>query len=170
MSNHDEFLSAYHAVRRDVERFALFVERDRDRAADLVYGALYNAFISWDSIRTAQALKAYCISAALKAHRHDHRRQERFVRGAIDDLVLPSTCSPENSADAQLLRDAIACLPDIERIPLILAEIEGWPLAEIARELDLSLSAVKMRVKRGRDRLRQLLTDPAMPFSESNNE
>ncbi|RPI68141.1 MAG: RNA polymerase sigma factor [Ignavibacteriae bacterium] len=159
MSTHDPFLDAFHSVQRDVERFALFLERDRDRAKDLVCDAVYSALRVWKQIGTADALRAYCITAVLRAHRNGKRREERFVRGCLDDLVAPSNLSPEEATDVQLVRDAIAQLPDIERIALVLAEIEGWPLNDIATELGIGLSAVKMRIKRGRDRLRTVMQE-----------
>ena len=81
------------------------------------------------------------------------------MRDSLDEIVVLGHLSPEDATDVQLVRDAIAQLPDAERIPLILAELEGWPLADIAAELDLGLSAVKMRVKRGRDHLKTLLQE-----------
>jgi RNA polymerase sigma-70 factor (ECF subfamily) len=159
VNTHDHFVEAYRAIRTDVERFALFLERDRDRATDLVYDAIDNALRAWSRIGTAEALRAYCITAVLRAHRNGKRREERFVRGCLDDLVAPSHLSPEEATDVQLVRDAIAQLPDIERIALVLAEIEGWPLNDIATELGIGLSAVKMRIKRGRDRLRIVMQE-----------
>ena len=159
MSRNNEFIEAYRTIRRDVERFAMFLERDRDKAADHVQSALYAALRSWVRIATPQALKAYCITAILRAHRHSTRHDERFVRDSLDEIVVVGHISPEDATDVQLVRDAIAQLPDVERIPLVLAEIEGWPLADIAAELDLGLSAVKMRVKRGRDHLKALLQE-----------
>lgn len=159
MSRNNEFIEAYRTVRRDVERFAMFLERDRDKAADHVQSALYGALRAWSSIATPPALKAYCICAVLRAHRNSARYDERFVRDSLDEIVVLDHISPEDATDVQLVRDAIARLPDVERIALILAEIEGWPLADIAAELDLGLSAVKMRVKRGRDHLKALLQE-----------
>lgn len=42
------------------------------------------------------------------------------------------------------------------RVPLILRDADELSYAEIAEQLELSLSAVKMRIKRGRDEFRRL--------------
>ena len=42
------------------------------------------------------------------------------------------------------------------RVPLILRDADGLSYAEIAEKLDLSLSAVKMRIKRGREEFRRV--------------
>lgn len=48
-------------------------------------------------------------------------------------------------------------LPDIYRQVLLLTELKGWSNRAVAKELGISLSAVKSRVSRGRRKLQQLL-------------
>ena len=48
-------------------------------------------------------------------------------------------------------------LPEAYREPVRLAELEGLPLAKIALRMDLSLTAVKSRVRRGRQMLKSRL-------------
>ena len=52
---------------------------------------------------------------------------------------------------------AVAALPLAYRVPLVLHEIEGWPYADIARELALTEGTVKSRIHRGRQRLKRRL-------------
>jgi RNA polymerase sigma-70 factor (ECF subfamily) len=56
-----------------------------------------------------------------------------------------------------VLRPFIAACPAAYRETLILSELDGLPHAAIAQRLGLSVSAVKSRVQRGREHLRQLL-------------
>jgi RNA polymerase sigma-70 factor (ECF subfamily) len=55
-------------------------------------------------------------------------------------------------------RDAVAralrALPPKYRVPLVLYTTEGWTVAEVARALELSESAVKMRLCRARKMFR----------------
>ena len=44
------------------------------------------------------------------------------------------------------------------RIPLVLRDMDGMAYDEIAEELGIGLSAVKMRIKRGREEFRRLMT------------
>jgi len=169
VSNNDQFLEAYRAVRREVERFALFVERDRDNAADLLHDALVSALRAWSRIGEAPLLKSYLISSMLRMHRRGKKRTERFESAEMDSLIAPDALSPEDATDMRIVRDAIARLPDAERIPFVLAEIEGWPLAEIATELNIGLSAVKMRVKRSRDKLIAMLQEHPTVTEETSD-
>jgi RNA polymerase sigma-70 factor (ECF subfamily) len=45
------------------------------------------------------------------------------------------------------------------RIPLVLRDMDGMPYEEIAQQLGIGLSAVKMRIKRGREEFRELFAE-----------
>ncbi len=47
------------------------------------------------------------------------------------------------------------------RIPLVLRDMDGFSYEEIAEELGIGLSAVKMRIKRGREEFRRLFAEAA---------
>ncbi|WP_193610543.1 RNA polymerase sigma factor SigM [Nocardioides lijunqiniae] len=49
--------------------------------------------------------------------------------------------------------DALAELPDEQRAALVLVDMEGYPVAEVARMLDCAEGTVKSRCSRGRARL-----------------
>jgi len=48
-------------------------------------------------------------------------------------------------------------LSETLRIPLVMRDMDGMSYEEIAEEMDLGLSAVKMRIKRGREEFRRLM-------------
>ncbi len=57
------------------------------------------------------------------------------------------------------LADAVVCLPEKYKGPIHLYYYEGYSVAEIADILGLGKSAVKMRLKRGREMLRLEMED-----------
>jgi RNA polymerase sigma-70 factor (ECF subfamily) len=62
------------------------------------------------------------------------------------------------AAEAQReLAAALAALPLAFRVPVVLHEIEGWPLADVARWTGCREGTVKSRIHRGRRRLRERL-------------
>ena len=63
--------------------------------------------------------------------------------------------SLDDAAIRQRISTAIDDIPDTLRIPLILRDVDGFSYQEIADQLGLGLSAVKMRIKRGREEFRQ---------------
>jgi RNA polymerase sigma-70 factor (ECF subfamily) len=57
------------------------------------------------------------------------------------------------------LERALHGLPDAQRVPLVLFHFEDLAYEDIARTLGVSLAKVKTDIHRGRQKLRQLLTD-----------
>ena len=64
------------------------------------------------------------------------------------------TASAAVSKKDQLHLDHVAALPESQRTVLHLHYYEGYTLREIARLLGVTVPTVKMRLKRGRDALR----------------
>lgn len=67
--------------------------------------------------------------------------------------ALEADIPTENQGD-QGVWEAILALPEAYRGPIHLHYYEGYSVAEVADILKLSQSAVKMRLKRGRERLK----------------
>ena len=57
--------------------------------------------------------------------------------------------------DRELIDETLDALPDTLRVPLLLRDLDGLSYQEIADDLELSLSALKMRIKRGREEFRR---------------
>lgn len=93
------------------------------------------------------------------------RRQEGKLHISTDDPDAPP--SPEPSVEARAERDLLSqaersrvqqvvdALPGTLRVPLVLREYDGFSYQEIAEELGIGLSAVKMRIKRAREEFRR---------------
>lgn len=88
----------------------------------------------------------------------DYYRSRKLPEDIPEDLIAEEE---ENSALKQLspcLLPMIQALPDAYRQVLIRSEIEGKKYKELATELGISLSAVKSRVLRGREKLHKSIT------------
>ena len=87
-------------------------------------------------------------------------RTEKPKRNSANDLPTKSA-TPGESAEAteraEVVRKAIAGLPDELRLPLVLAEYEEKPQAEIASILNCTVKAVETRIYRARKQLRLAL-------------
>lgn len=60
----------------------------------------------------------------------------------------------EAEDDRELIDRALDGMTESLRVPLLLRDLDGLSYQEIAEQLELSLSAVKMRIKRGREDFR----------------
>ena len=101
-------------------------------------------------------LRRVALRLALQRLRSQRRRRE----------VTPEALEPigeraagEGLADRLAVERALALLPEGQRTVVVLRELEGWPHAEIAAFLDLSVGAVMTRHCRAMQRLRVLLED-----------
>lgn len=78
--------------------------------------------------------------------------------------------------EQQVVREVLDSLNETLRIPLILRDMDGFAYQDIADQLGISLSAVKMRIKRAREEFRRLYesrvqrTDPASGGSAEKAE
>ena len=74
---------------------------------------------------------------------------------------------PEQAAIAddrrRALLAALATLPAEQRAALVLVDMEGYPVAQVAVMLDCAEGTVKSRCARGRERLATLLRDRLAP-------
>lgn len=150
-------------------------------AEDLVQETFLQAFRKWDQFagRSNPVTWLYTIASRLCQRLHRRRAGEPKHMESVDEMlpfgeskmaVLPS--AGDDSLDEQLRREgqervgeAIASLPVTFRLPLVLKEIVGFSVAEVAGILGVKEATVKTRVHRARLRLRQAV-ETALPRKE----
>jgi len=82
--------------------------------------------------------------------------EQRKRQAAEDQAPPPERAAPPDTAMRSLVLELLDALDPGTRVPLLLRYVEGYSYPELAKELDLSESAVKMRVSRGTKKLREL--------------
>jgi len=60
------------------------------------------------------------------------------------------------------VKQALEALPDNFRLPVILADVEGFAYKEIAEMLDIPIGTVMSRLHRGRKQMQKALHDYAL--------
>ncbi|MDN5744690.1 MAG: RNA polymerase sigma factor SigM [Nocardioidaceae bacterium] len=85
----------------------------------------------------------------------DHQRRSRPHAAEVIDPAEASV----NGEQRQRVRDALAQLPLEQRAAVVLVDMEGYPVAEVALILECAVGTVKSRCSRGRARLAVLLAD-----------
>lgn len=152
-------------VRRHRERLwavALRTLGDPEDAADALQDALINAFRRAGSFRAESAVTTWLhrivVNACLDRVRHAAARPVM----ALSEEASPSSAVPDAGAQTVLRLDleaALATLPDEQRVPLVLVDVEGYAVAEVAELLAIPVGTVKSRCARARARLIPLLSD-----------
>lgn len=148
----------------DVHRFAFWLCRDPADADDLAAETFVRAWAQHRRLRT-ETLKGYLFAVARRLYVDRLQRDRR--RGGMPTEIPDPAPSPERRAASRLdlaaVRSAMAALPELDRAALVLRAEEGLPYAEIARVLDLSEGAARLRVHRARRRLLDLhLPEPGV--------
>lgn len=179
-----ELLAAH--VAGDPEAFGLLFARHRDRlwavalrttgdpevAADGLQDGMIAAFRRAGSFRGDAAVTTWLhrvvVNACLDRLRAQRVRRaeplpddvDEAGRGALVSAADDAEDPAEHGLRAERRRHvlaALAQLPDEQRAAIVLVDMEGYPVAEVARMLDCAEGTVKSRCSRGRARLAVLL-------------
>lgn len=178
----DDVLLAAH-VAGDSEAFAELTRRHRDRlwavalrtmgnredAADGLQDGLIAAFRRAESFRGDSAVTTWLhrvvVNACLDRLRAAKVRAADALPDDLDDhaargtLVASSASETDPATETvaherrQAVLSALRELPVEQRAALVLVDMEGYPIAEVAQMLDCAEGTVKSRCARGRARL-----------------
>ncbi|MGV9918774.1 RNA polymerase sigma factor SigM [Streptomyces cellulosae] len=157
-------------VRRHRDRLwavALRTLGDREEAADAVQDALVSAYRAAHTFRGHSAVTTWLHRITVNACLDRARKAASRKTAPVDDTErLEQLLEPHESASAPAERndlhrqliEAMGTLPPDQRAALVLVDMQGYPVAEAARILDVPTGTVKSRCARGRARLLPLLT------------
>ncbi|MFJ9176901.1 RNA polymerase sigma factor SigM [Streptomyces sp. NPDC102360] len=157
-------------VRRHRDRLwavALRTLGDREEAADAVQDALVSAYRAAHTFRGQSAVTTWLHRITVNACLDRARKMASRKTAPVDDADrLDQLLEPHESADAPVERsdlhrqliEALSVLPSDQRAALVLVDMQGYPVAEAARILDVPTGTVKSRCARGRAKLLPLLT------------
>jgi len=154
------FQALYEQAHEPFARFCLArVYGDMDYR-DLMNETLLVAWEKLDTLRSEAAFSSFLCGIAIRLlAKNKRKRKELKVEDQPQLVEHPSDHASDRNADVYLLYQALAKLPDAQRECLILFEINGFPIREIAALQQASESAVKKRLERGRQGLYQLLRE-----------
>ena len=145
----------------DVYRFSVWLTRDATRAEDLASETFIRAWGRRDRLRT-ETLKGYLFAIA----RNVFITQQRVLNKneSLSEEMLDGAPDPHRTASARMDLDrvgrALSRMPSTDRLALVLRSEHSLPYEEIARILEISAGAARVKVHRARRRLlAQSMTD-----------
>ena len=154
---------------------ALRMTRNAADAEDLVQETYLRGYRAYDRFEEGTNLKAWLhriqTNAFINNYRKKQRRPDETDLEDVEDLYLYRRLGGlegsrvGRSAEDELMdffsehevKDAVESLPDHYRLPVLLADVEGFSYKEIAEILDVPVGTVMSRLHRGRKRLQKEL-------------
>ncbi len=178
-------LSAFNDIverhQRAVYATCLRMLRDPQLAEDATQDAFVRAWSAIDSFRGG-IVRPWLLRIATNRTYDVLRSRARRPAQSLD--AQPFESEPEWSTQVQpaenpeqfstrgelsdLLQEALASLPEDQRLAIVLSDVQGYGYDEIAQVMDIAVGTVKSRISRGRGRLREFLQESpdAMELAE----
>jgi RNA polymerase sigma-70 factor (ECF subfamily) len=149
-----DFQYFYETFAKDVYRFSYWLCGDAVDAEDITSETFLRAWTHRATIRT-ETMKAYLLSIARNLYL-ERLRKHKLHAELSDGLPDPGSGPAQRSEDRddlEHIKSALQKLNEVDRAAFILRVEHELPYEEIARILELSLSAVKVKIHRVRLKL-----------------
>lgn len=147
-----------------LRRYARLLTGDATRADDLVQDTLERACAKWSLWQPGSVLRSWLLSLMHNLYMNqlrDWRHDDGLA--ALDDIPEPAHDPTALTSTRMDLQQALAELPGPMREVLLLVTVEEYTYAEVAQLLAVPIGTVMSRLHRARERLRELMVDPAAP-------
>ena len=154
---------------------AMRMTRNPADAEDVLQEALLKAYRGYHTFTAGTNLKAWLYriltNTYINRYRKESRRPSEVELGELEDLYLykrlgdSDTGGASRSAEEEALdrfvdgdiKAAVEALPENFRLPVLLADVEGFSYKEIAEIMDVPIGTVMSRLHRGRKALERAL-------------
>jgi RNA polymerase sigma-70 factor, ECF subfamily len=154
------------ATHREVYSLCFRILRNPDDAAEATQDAFLKAWRGLKNFRGDAQFTTWlyrvAANAAISRHRSRARRWDRETRAEPEVLEgIPAVNSIEDAAGARLeletVERGLATLPEMYRSAIVLRDVYGLTIDEMAQQLGVSSVTAKVRLHRARKRLRDLV-------------
>jgi RNA polymerase sigma-70 factor (ECF subfamily) len=160
------FLELLEPIRPGLARYCRAITTDRETARDLASETILIAYEHFATMSgDEKSFSSYLFTTATRLHKRWRWRAKR--KAAYDAIraaeIIDPNPAPDSGADIELLYAALKRLPIMQREAVVMFEISGLTLEEIRQIQGGSLSGVKSRIARGREKLAKLLGANLLP-------
>ena len=143
-------------------RHAMWLERNRSDAEDLVQETLIQAMESFHRYATGTNCRAWLLTILHHVHLNRLRKKGRVIADSeleerVSQTVPFVTPVPDRLTDADMLAALGSLSPQHQQV-ILLCDIEEMTYKEAATTLEVPIGTVMSRLHRGRELLRQHLT------------
>lgn len=157
MAPQERIARAYDLYGAQLYRVAYSLLQSRESAEDAVQDT-FARYMTYDKpFRDEEHEKAWLIRVTINRCRDLQRAGSVREYTPLEDLLHHPGQPDDGWQEGQPVLRAVLALPEKYRTVLVLHGLEGQPVEVIASELHITASAVKMRLKRGREMLQLAL-------------
>ncbi len=160
-------MQLYKPIHDRFERFCRARVYGEMEHGDLMNESLLIAFEKFDRLKEKKAFLSFLFGIAIRVLSNSKRKKKPIVSLNAKHNNYESTERTEQLTDVSFLHEALALLPEEQRESLILFEISGFSIKEIAKLHGVGESAVKQRLRRGRIKLSEILKVKSSPVKTS---
>lgn len=161
------FAALVRAHQNEVYTLARRLVGDPHMASDVAQETLIRAWKALPKFRGDARLSTWLHRITVNTSWTHKKRAQRMSVSSIDDhldIAAPEDADHPSVAGELLelrgrLRGALDRLPEGQRQVVVMKDIYGWSHAEIAKAMDISVTAAKVRLHRARARLANDLED-----------
>lgn len=156
-----DFMKLYKPVQHRLSAYCRVVTGDEEKAHDLIQETLAAAFENFGKLRKKDSFHFYLFSIARNCHLK-HQRRWKFFGKQTEIKPVNIEITPESiemGYDIELIHKSIAKLNSEQREVILMFHIMGFPIYDIAQNINISEAAVRNRLARGRENLKKLILD-----------
>ncbi|WP_121010561.1 RNA polymerase sigma factor SigM [Saccharothrix australiensis] len=140
---------------------ALRTLRDPEEAADALQEAFISAFRAAASFRAESQVTTWLHRIVVNACLDRMRRRQTRPTVPLPEAGPGEPAAPRDAMAERetrlVVQEALAELPEEQRAPIVLVDVEGYSVAETAQLLGIAEGTVKSRCARGRAKLAKVL-------------
>jgi RNA polymerase sigma-70 factor, ECF subfamily len=142
-----------------LRRFARALSRNPHDADDLLQLAIERALTRAEQLRDDAPMANWMFGIVRHAWIDELRARARGARVFVPELEGQQVADARQSADVELLsvQDAMARLPEEQRVAVALVLIEGLSYKEAAHVMEVPIGTLTSRLARGREALQAML-------------
>lgn len=160
MKTEAQYIEFFSEHRDTLYRLALNICGDSVEAEDIVQDVFERVWRARDKVLSSTYPKAYICRIAHNLAIDRERIKKRRQTFSVNDEITTNdiTISAELSDIASITQQAIASLPEKQRLAIHLRDVEGYEIEEIAEVLETDETNVRMNLSRARKSIRETIT------------
>ena len=159
MKNETQYIELVSELRNTIYRLVLSITSDSAEAEDIVQDVFERIWLIRDKVLNSTFPRAYACRIAHNLAIDRKRIKKRRQTFSVNDEITTNdiTISAELSDIASITQQAIASLPEKQRLAIHLRDVEGYEIEEIAEALETDETNVRMNLSRARKSVREEL-------------